>query len=69
MHKLVQCFILHLYIAVSFTRQFEAMGKKCGSRGDRQLRRIFGRKREEVSGGWRIFVTKSFVMFALHELL
>jgi hypothetical protein len=39
--------------------------RQCESRGDRELRRIFGLKREEVSGVSRIFVMKSFAMFAV----
>jgi hypothetical protein len=35
---------------------------------NRELRRIFGPKREEVTGGWRKFIMKVFVMFTLHEL-
>jgi hypothetical protein len=36
---------------------------------NRELRRIFRTKREEVTGGWKDFVMKIFVIFTLHELL
>jgi hypothetical protein len=34
---------------------------------NRMLRRIFGRKREEVAGGWRKL--RSFITCKLHQIL
>jgi hypothetical protein len=36
---------------------------------DRVLRRVFGSKREEVSGEWRKLHMRSFVICTLHQIL
>jgi hypothetical protein len=34
-----------------------------------ELRRIFGSKREEVTGGWRKFIMRSFILHTVHLLV
>jgi hypothetical protein len=36
---------------------------------NRALRRIFGPKREKVTGGWRRLHSGSFKMFTVHQVL
>jgi hypothetical protein len=36
---------------------------------NRVLRRIFGPKREEVAGGWRNYIMRSFITCALYKML
>jgi hypothetical protein len=36
---------------------------------DRVLRRIFGHKREEVTGSWRKLHNGSFIICTLHQIL
>jgi hypothetical protein len=33
------------------------------------LRRVFGLKREEVAGGWRNCIMRSFITCMLHQIL
>jgi hypothetical protein len=35
----------------------------------RVLRRISGPKRDEVTGGWRNCIIRSFIIFTLHQIL
>jgi hypothetical protein len=35
---------------------------------NRVLRRIFGPKRDEVTGEWRNYITRSFVICTLHQV-
>jgi hypothetical protein len=36
---------------------------------NRVLRRVFGPKREEVAGGWRRLMMRSFITCTLHQTL
>jgi hypothetical protein len=36
---------------------------------NRLLRRIFGPKRDKVTGGWRKLYNESFITFTLHQIL